>query len=131
MKIIFKESSEVQLRHPVTDEPLFADAAGKKPLIAEIYGKHTKAYKNAFTKMLRVDSKRNKTPSAQETAKRGMELLTACVVGFKNLENLETENGKVDPTDIAGTLESVFWIKDQVDQAIVDLENFSEASKTI
>ena len=121
MKIAFKESTEFQLVHPITDEPL--ENAKGLPMMVEIYGKHTSVYKNAINKLLKSSQKNKKAADLQDAQERGLDLLCDCVAGFKNLE-IETENGPLDPKDIRGVLEGAFWIKDQIDSAIVDLENF-------
>lgn len=121
MKIAFKESTEFQLAHPITDEPL--ENAKGQPMMVEIYGKHTSVYKNAINKLLKSSQKNKKSADLQDAQKRGLDLLCDCVAGFKNLE-IETENGPLDPNDVRGVLEGAFWIKDQIDSAIVDLENF-------
>ena len=127
MKIAFKESTEFQLVHPITDEPL-EDSKGN-PMMVEIFGKHTSMYKNALNKLLKASQKRGKKQSdLNEAQKQGLDLLCDCIGGFINLE-IETEDGKLDPNDIRSVLEDAFWIKDQVDSAIMDLENFTIASK--
>ena len=125
MKIAFKALTELQLVHPVTDEPL-VNSKGL-PMIVEVYGKHTSVYKNALNTLLKSTQKNKKTSDIQDAQKRGLDLLCECIGGFKNLE-IETETGKLDPSCIRGVLEDAFWIKDQVDSAIVDLENFTMAS---
>lgn len=133
MLIAFKETTEIQLKHPITDEPLYClDKDGKpdinKPMLAVIYGKHTSAYKNAYNRLMKSFQKAGKKQlDAQETEKRAMDLLVSCIEGFKNLD-IETENGKLKAADIESVLTDAFWIKDQIDRAIVDLENFTRTS---
>jgi hypothetical protein len=131
MKIAFKETTDIQLKHPVTDEMLFClTKDGKpdstRPMVAVIYGKHTSAYKNAYNRLMKSFQKAGKKPlDATETDKRALELLVSCVDKFKNLD-IETENGKLDPNNIEAVLTDAFWIRDQIDRAIVDLENFTQ-----
>ena len=127
MKIAFAESTDLQLVHPITDEPLF-NAKGD-PMLVEVFGKHTSVYKNALNKLLKSSQKKGKKQAdLEEAQKQGLDLLCDCIGGFKDLE-IETEDGKLDPSNIRSVLEDAFWIKDQVDSAIVDLENFTQASK--
>lgn len=134
MKIVFKETTEIQLKHPVTDEPLYClNKDGKqdktRPMLAIIYGKHTSAYKNAYNRLMKSFQKAGKKQlDAAETEKRSLDLLVSCIEGFKNLD-IETENGKLKPDNIESVLTDAFWIKDQVDRAIVDLENFTQTSQ--
>ena len=126
MKIAFNETTDLQLVHPVTDEPL--ENSKGQPMIVKIFGKHTSQYKNALNKLLKSTQKNKKASDLQDAQKRGLDLLCDCIDGFKNLE-IETETGVLDPSDIRGVLEDAFWVKDQIDSAIVDLENFTMASK--
>lgn len=126
MKVIFDETSELQLRHPVTDEVL-KDKKGN-PMIAVIYGKHSSAYKNAHSNLVReLQKKGNKQKSSLEEAEeKSLNLIAACVKEFKNL-NIEYADGQfLDANDIPGTLKNAFWIKDQIDKAVFDLENFMQ-----
>ena len=126
MKIAFKESTDYQLLHPVTDEPL-VDAKGE-PMLVEIFGKHTSVYKNALNKLLKSSQSSKKTISIEDSQSRGLDLLCECIGGFKNLD-IETETGKLDPKNVRSVLEDAFWIREQVDAQIVNLENFTMASK--
>lgn len=129
MKIAFKETTDIHLKHPVTDEPLYCLASDGKPdkarpMLAVIYGKHTSVYKNAYTRLMKsFQLAGKKQVDAAETEKQAMELLVSCVDKFRNLD-IETENGKLNPDNIESVLTDAFWIKNQIDRAIVDLENF-------
>ena len=125
MKIAFNESTELQLIHPITDEPL--ENSKGQPMMVEIFGKHTSVYKNALNKLLKSSQKNKKANDLQDAQKRGLDLLCDCIGGFKNLE-IETETGMLDPSNVRDVLEDAFWIKEQIDSAVVDLENFTMAS---
>ena len=121
MKIIFDETNEYQLKHPTTGE-LLEDSKGK-PMTVELYGKHTSVYKNAVNQSFKRRTAK-KDMSNDEIRQENDKLLAACVKGFKNL-NIEYADGKfLDPNDVISCFENAFWIRDQVDSAIVDLENF-------
>lgn len=126
MKVIFDETSELELRHPVTDEVL-KDKKGNA-MIAVIYGKHSAAYKNAHNNLVReLQKKGSKNKSSLEDAEeKSLNLIAACVKEFRNL-HIEYADGKfLDPNDVLGTLKNAFWIKDQIDRAVFDLENFMQ-----
>lgn len=126
MKIIFDETSEYQLRHPITKEPL-KDGKGR-PMTVELYGKHTSVYKNAVNKMFKKREPGEELTS-EETRKQGTELLADCIKQFNNL-NIEYADGKfLDTNDVVSVLENAFWIRQQVDTAIDDLENFLQTPK--
>jgi hypothetical protein len=125
MKIIFDETNEYQLKHPVNDEPL--ENAKGKPMTVEIYGKHTSVYKNAVNAMFK--KRTGKELTSDETRRQGDELLASCIKQFNNLE-IEYADGKLlDPNDIVGCLENAFWIREQIDSEITNLENFLQAPK--
>ena len=126
MKIAFKESTDYQLLHPVTDEPL-VDAKGE-PMLVEIFGKHTSVYKNALNKHVKASQSSKKAASIEDAQSRGLDLLCDCIVGFKNLD-IETATGNLDPKNVRSVLEDAFWIREQIDTQIVNLENFTIASK--
>ena len=127
MKIAFDPTTELHLLHPITGDKLYADSnqsKPSKPMIAVLYGKHTKEYKNALAKVLKSSSKKDDLNDAKN---KGLKLLVACIKEFKNLD-IETENGKLDPEDPLSVITDAFWIKDQIDGAIMDTENFIQAS---
>lgn len=122
MKIAFNETSEVQLHHPISGEPLFADEAKKKPLVAVVYGAHSQYYTGKFEEAVK---KRNsqKEDERLSTKEAALDLLVSAVKEFKNCEELDVGNGPVDQTDIRGML-SIFWVKRDVERGINDLNNF-------
>lgn len=130
MRIAFKEATEIHLTHPVTGEPLYClnpdgTPDTSRPMVAIIYGKHTSVYKNAYTRLMKSFQKAGKRQiDAAEADKQAMDLLVSCVDRFRNLD-IETENGKLNPDNIEAVLADAFWIKNQIDRAIVDLENFT------
>ena len=127
MKIAFAESTELQLVHPITDEPL-EDAKGN-PMTVTVFGKHTSTYKNALNKLLKSSQKKGKKQTdLSEANEQGLTLLCDCIGGFKNLE-IETENGKLDPSNIRSVLEDCFWIKSQIDEEVMNLEAFTDSLK--
>lgn len=118
MKIAFKDTFDLQLKHPITGE-LLEDENG--PVIITLYGKHTHVYKNAMVEMVRES--RGKDLSEGEADELVNKMMVKFVAGFKNISAIETENGRLDsgsPIDVI----QVFWIKEQIDKAIQDLESF-------
>ena len=123
MKIAFDQTTELQLKHPATDELL--DNGKGKPMTVEIYGKHTSQYRNAVNELFKKRAEKDADDDI-DTEAYGIELLARCVKGFKNL-NIETETGPLDPDNIAECFEKAFWIKDQIDRAVVKLDLFIQA----
>lgn len=122
--------SDVQLKHPVTGDPLFdgVDADGNPiPVMVTLYGKASKQYRNAETTMMNRALKRQgrkEKPDADVIRQDGIDLLVACIAGFKNLDI----DGNVPTTTEEFrqilTAPSLGWIKSQVDEALADDANF-------
>lgn len=121
MRIAFNETTELQLKHPVTGQDLINSK--DKPMIAVIFGKHTSAFQDVMDAM-KENQEKDLTP--QETRIEAVKLLSKCVKEFKNIE-IETENGAVDGKDNQSCL-GVFWIKEQVDSGVMDKELFLQPS---
>lgn len=124
MRIVFTPTTEVQLNHPVTKEPLFN--SNKDPMLAVIHGSHTPVFKDAVVEM---NAKITDESTKDEKKRYSNDLLFECVIGFKNIE-LETELGTIDGESNESCL-SVFWIKEQVDDSIMSRELFLQPSKAI
>lgn len=121
------ETTELQLRHPATDELLFADEAQTKPIAILVYGKGSKKYRNAILAVQNRHLKRSKTKekvSAEQLREEGIDLLVACSDKAINFDY------KGAPVDSAAAFRELYndpafdWIKDQVDAGLGDVENF-------
>lgn len=127
MKIIFNETTDLQLVHPITREPMLDTK--KKPMTVVIVGTQTSTYKNARDKIVRAakgkaNNKDIKNLSLSEMEDKAIDMLVPCILEFKNL-HVEYEDGKfLDSKDIKSVLVNAFWIKEQIDEAIADRENF-------
>lgn len=115
-KLALRETTELLLRHPVTEEVLYADDDESLPVTIIIYGTSSKQYRNALTSMQNRQLKRGKkTASAEQMREEGIELLVACSDKVLNM----TYNGKVvDNDDVFRSLYSdpaYSWVKDAVD----------------
>jgi hypothetical protein len=124
--LALKDTVELQLRHPVSDEALFADEAGKLPVSIVLFGTSSKQYRNAVTAMQNRQIKRgNKKPvSAEVMRDEGIALLVSC--SSKAL-NFEYNGAPVDSDEAFRSLygdASFGWIKDQVDAALGDASLF-------
>ena len=121
MRIVFNDTTELQLTHPTTDKPL-VNSLGL-PMIAVIYGNHTPIFQDVMATM---KENQDKDLGAKESREEAAKLLSICVEEFKNIE-LITENGTIDGNSKASCL-SVFWIKGQVDKKVMDLAAFLDPS---
>lgn len=123
--LALKDTTEYQLKHPVTDAPLFADADETLPVTVELYGTSSKQYRNAIAAMRARDLKRKgKTPTFEEMRDEGVKLLVACSI---KINNLELNNAPVDNEDAFQALYSdaqFSWLKKQVDDVLTSTDAF-------
>lgn len=124
--LALKETTTLQLRHPVTEDALWADKEQTKPVGISLYGTSSKQYRNAITAMQNRQLRRgNKTKVNAETLREeSVKLLVACSESGVNL----TYNDQ--PLDSPEAFEALYsdpkfsWVKDQVDAALGDPSNF-------
>ena len=116
------------IRHPVSDELLYADEGKTKPVDIELHGTSSKEYRNAITAMQNRALKRGKKQASAEIMKEeGVELLVCCSVKINNL----SYNGK--PVNDDTSFRAIYsdakysWLKDQVDALLGDNSNFLQA----
>lgn len=116
---------ELHLLHPITDEPLFADADKTEPVKISLYGTSSKQFRNASLANQNAYIKRGKKPLTAEGVQASrVDLLVACSDKAINL----TYNGAA--IDDASTFRSLYsdpqfeWLKDQCDAAIGEISNF-------
>lgn len=116
---------DVHLTHPVSGDLLWADEAETKPVAIRVYGKNSKAYRDAtavIQKRRFKNLKKEYTP--EEMASDSVALLAACSV---EALNLEYKGEKLDNPVAFKKLYSdndLEWIKKLVDAAIEDTANF-------
>jgi len=118
----------LQIRHPVSDDFLFADEAKKQPISIELHGTSSKEYRNAITAMQNRALKRGKKQASAEIMKEeGVELLVLCSVKISHL----SYDGK--PVNDDASFRAIYsdakysWLKDQVDALLGDNSNFLQA----
>lgn len=123
-----KDTTELHLRHPVTEELLYADEAKKKPVTITLYGSSSKQYRNAVNAMQNRQLKRGKKQlTAEQMREEGIALLVAC---SDKATNLELRKGV--PVDSDAAFRELYsddkfgWLKDQVDEAVGTVANFLE-----
>jgi hypothetical protein len=125
--LALKADTEIQLRHPVSGELLFADEDKTEPVTVSLWGSASKQYRNAVAEMqnraLKRQAKKEK-PTAEVMREEGIRLLLAVSAGSKNLV---LDGNPVITEDDFRTLYSnpaYSWVKDQVDEALADTSNF-------
>jgi len=123
-----KDTFELQLRHPVSEELLFADEGKTKPVEIILWGTSSKAYRNALTKMQNRNLKRSdKQRTAEVMREEGVELLVACSQGAKNLALNGVDISSADDFRKLYSDDKYDWLKAQVDKALGDVSNFIQA----
>lgn len=110
---------DMTLRHPVTDEPL--------DIVLTVVGSDSKRYKRASHKVQnRVIGQRRNKMTAEKLEANGMEILSACVVEWQNVEDsdLFDKKPKCTPENVLLFLNKHTWAKEQVDSFVADRANF-------
>jgi hypothetical protein len=108
------EGAEIELKHPVTNEPL------------AMFIKFVEDSANEDRRRAFKETRRGRQPEPKlfsEDKANSIELLVACTVGFRDIQY----KGKVlefSPANATMLYGELKWVKEQVDAAISDLENF-------
>jgi hypothetical protein len=140
------KGAEIELTHPTTQEPI--------GLFVTVLGKHSQVFRDIIRERvntrLREEAlaerrgKRIKPPTAEEVETKAVELLVACTTGWRSqlrdektgklIEGTESPNWTLGneelPYSVANAIRvytGILWIREQVDNAIGDLENFIAA----
>lgn len=123
-----KDTVDLHLRHPVSDELLYADAEKQKPVTIVLFGTSSKQYRNAITAMQNRALKRGKKQASAEVMREeGIELLVAC---SEKAVNFSYKGKPLLDGDAFRALygdASFSWLKDQVDAGLGDVANFLQA----
>lgn len=116
---------ELELLHPATKAPIgtFIGLIGKD---STVFKAHVRATANGRLRKQAFQQRRGKdvdVPTIEKIEADAIELLAACTTGWRNLELRGVQlpfsaiNAKVIYTEFP-------WIREQVDEAIGDIENF-------
>ena len=122
-----KDTFELHLKHPVTEELLYADTAQKEPVSIIIHGPSSSQYQNAVTAMQNRALKRQrekKILSAEQVKSEGIDLLVACSEGSTNLTYKQAPLDNPDAFKALYSDPQFAWIKDAVDTAVGEIANF-------
>jgi hypothetical protein len=123
--LAIKDSTVIQLINPFTQEPLFADAEGKKPVTITVASQGSREYRLAVNAMINRDIKRgNKKKTAEESRAEGVELLVAICLDSENLM-YDGEPVKSDAQFRALLSDDKLgFIKTQIDETLGNVESF-------
>lgn len=128
------KGTEIELLHPITKAPLgiFWMILGKD---SKVFQDHVRQQIDEDMRRAAMSKKRGKDPEIMSTAKRearGIALLAACSKGWRTVADgvekdtimFEGKELEFSESNAYKILEKLTWLRDQIDEAIADLENF-------
>lgn len=125
------EGATIQLRHPVTNEPL-ADETG--PVTVDIVGVDSpkfQARQRVLTnKRLATAGNRKSKITAEDLEEEAISTIAACITGWSGNVELDKKPLEFSRTNAKALITRLRWIGEQVDLAIADRANFLKASPT-
>ena len=120
-----QESTVFNLKHPVTEENLFADKAEKKPITITVASTSSRAYRVAVNAMQNRNLKRgNKKATAEQQKEEGISRLVACCITSENLVYNGAEVKSESDFHALLSDDKMSWVKAQVDEAVGNIEAF-------
>lgn len=125
--IVFADATDLHLRHPVSDEPLYT--ADGSPMVIRVGSRDTKAYKDVQTRWQNELLRRGiRKLSAEMVQANTLDKLAALTLGW----NLEGRDGPIPCS--ADTARRLYhdkpWIHEQVEAAFSDLGRFLGEAET-
>lgn len=140
------KGAEIELQHPVTKDPIgiFITILGKD---STVFREHIKDRVDSRIRQEALAERRGKplpTPNSAQAELEATDLLTLCTVGWRQAS--KDENGNVVSKDtithkkeelafttpnVKRLYQSLPWVRQQVDKAIGDMENFMPGSARI
>ena len=125
--IVFNDSTDLHLRHPVSDEPLYT--ADGSPMVIRVGSRDTQAYKDVMT---RWQNERLRRPDRKLTAEmvraNVLDQLVAITLGW----NLEGKDGPIPhtPNTARSIYQQKLWIRDQVEACFGDQGRYLGEAET-
>ena len=119
------ESAEVQLKHPVTNEPLFVDKEKTQIVGIQLASKSSAEYREAiYALQQRYLARKGKVATPEENKQESLELLLA--VSLKGINFAYDGKELASAEDFKQLYEDpkFYWVKDQVDEALGEVANF-------
>jgi esterase/lipase len=119
---------EVKLKHPNTGVVLKND--DKTDMTIVVYASHSKEYKELIheqtNKRLKVmQSSKNTNVTSQDMEKATLDMLSKITCGWNITYN--KEQPKLSIAKAKQLYDEVFWIKDQIEEALADSLDFTKA----
>ena len=122
------DTVEVEILHPTTLEPLLND--NSKPMVITMYAPHSKEYKAAVheqtnKRLKQAQSKKKVDLTAEDIEEATLDLFAKTTKSW----NI-TYDGEEPDFSVSKAKEiysEVFWIRDQIDEAVSNSLNFKKA----
>jgi hypothetical protein len=119
------DTVDIILKHPNTDEDLKND--DKTPMIITMYAPHSKQYKAAMHEQTNKQLKKSKGGKKIDVTAEELEDSSLDVLVKATKEWNITYKGKVPPlTKAKEVYQEVFWIKNQIEEALSDFLDFTK-----
>jgi hypothetical protein len=130
------DSVPVPLRHPTTNEKLFADGAdGKpdksKPITISIVGMDSEQFRTRHRAIInrRLNAGKKVKVTAEEIEAESIDTIAACITGWQHVE-LDGKALEFSKANAKSLLTRLPWLREQLDEAIADRANFLKTSPT-
>jgi hypothetical protein len=119
------DTIEIILKHPNTEEDLKND--DKTPMVITMYAPHSKTYKAAMHEQTNKQLKKSKGGKRVDVTAEELETSSLDVLVKATKEWNITYKGEVPPlTKAKEVYQEVFWIKDQIEEALSDFLDFTK-----
>tara|TARA_R110002020_G_scaffold118687_1_gene271134 strand:+ start:149 stop:541 length:393 start_codon:yes stop_codon:yes gene_type:complete len=119
------DTVDIILKHPNTDENLKND--DKTPMVITMYAPHSKQYKAAMHEQTNKQLKKSKGGKKIDVTAEELEDSSLDVLVKATKEWNITYKGKVPPlTKAKEVYQEVFWIKNQIEEALSDFLDFTK-----
>jgi len=126
MKLVFNETFDVTITHPVTGDDLINDDGEK--LIITVYSSQSDVYKKAKSRAMdKTLQRQGKQTNSNKITAEAADMLVSCVQklsGFDGDIDFDQTAPKITMDTLKSVIMDVEWLKDQIDIAIGNLALF-------
>lgn len=123
-----KETFVLQLKHPVTEDPLMVDGT---PVTIEIYGQSSKQHRNALTAMQnKIIARKKQAMTGENLREESIDILVAIskeALPASFFSSQFDQNSTEDNFRKLYSNDEYLWLKNQVQDGLNDLGNFIKA----
>jgi hypothetical protein len=124
-QLAIPENAEVQLKHPATNELLFADKDKTQIVGIELASKSSAEYREAIDALQkRYLARKGKPSTPEENKQESLDLLLAISIRGINFTYAGKELATSEDFEALYQDPKFYWVKDQVDEALGDVSSF-------